>query len=162
MNKTEKYVVDAEDISDVENGNERNVDNNKVTEQVERSETSENVSVENKSSEENDDLNVKTEGEREMKKAEKEGELELTEGDVKDENEIQKQNKDKTNDEICKKELESTEGDVKDENKIRKQNEDKTNDEIHKKENIEEKEESDIHGKNEPDANKDNLTFVER
>ena len=87
-NKTEKYVVDAEDISDVENGNERNVDNNKVTEQVERSETSENVSVENKSSEKNDDLNVKTEGEREMKKAEKEGELESTEGEVKDENEI--------------------------------------------------------------------------
>ena len=83
-NKTEKYAVDAEDISDVENGNERNADNNKVTEQVERSETSENVSVENKSSEENDDLNVKTEGEREMKKAEKEGELESTEGDVKD------------------------------------------------------------------------------
>ena len=91
-NKTEKYVVDAKDISDVENGNERNVDNNKVTEQVERIETSENVSVENKSSEENDDLNVKTEGEREIKKAEKEGELESTEGDVKDENEIQKQN----------------------------------------------------------------------
>ena len=35
-NKTEKYVIDAEDISNVENWNERNVDNNKVTEQVER------------------------------------------------------------------------------------------------------------------------------
>ena len=133
-NKTEKYVIDVEDISDVENGNERNVDNNKVTEQVERSETSENVSVENKSSEENDNLNVKTAGEREMKKAEKEGELESTKGDVKDENEIQKQNKDKTNDEIRKKEN-KTEGDVKDENEIQKQNEDNTNEEIHKKEN---------------------------